>query len=102
MELLPNGTTKELSALRGELTTTKGELDSLLSRYSRMWDAHDKCAERLTAAEQRNAELTEILYRFVELHKSDYEVRGGMPIRWQPLIDEADNALKPTESGAIV
>jgi hypothetical protein len=51
------------AALREELATTKGELDSLLVRYSNMWDAHDKCAERLTAAEQRNAECIALLRR---------------------------------------
>lgn len=86
---------RELSALREELATTKGELDSLLGRYSRMWDAHDKCAERLTAAEQRNAVMSKLLQRCIPVCR----FKGSHTER--QLINEIEEACaKPTESGA--
>ena len=83
----------ELAALREELATTKVELDSLLVRYSNMWDAHDKCAERLTAAEQRNAELIELLRDLVP-YLFDWNNRHRSGIRAR-----VDAALKTTEAG---
>jgi hypothetical protein len=77
----------ELSALREELATTKGELDSLLARYSNMWDAHDKCAERLTAAEQRNVTLIQLLS----------EVTPYEPYLGSKLFKRISAAIKPVD-----
>lgn len=86
----------ELATLREELATTKGELDSLLVRYSNMWDAHDKCAQRLTDAEQRNALMSGFLVR---MHKGDC---NDLLAAWQSEMEMVlvDAAIKPTESGA--
>lgn len=73
-------------ALREELSSNEMIIQELAG-------ANDEQQQRLTAAEQRNAELVELLRDVVELP-------GARSIRPRTLWAKVDAALKPTESGA--
>jgi len=68
---------------------TKNEEIALSDQYATYQD------ERVAAAEQRIAGMSVILSRIIEVQKTDYSIRGGLPHRWECLIAEAYAALNP-------
>jgi hypothetical protein len=77
----------ELAALREELAGNVMTIQELAG-------SHEDLQQRLTAAEQRNAELLSLLRRCAE------ESAEGAHIFGTELWSEVLSALKPTESGA--
>lgn len=97
-----NDAERELAALREELERVKGYMDtngqSALNKHReglRYKDERDALQRRLTAAEQRNAGLVELLQECVNTVRfgEDFD----LPVTTMARIDAA---LNPTESGA--
>lgn len=80
----------ELAALREELAGLQSSCAIDRRHLDRMIDNGDDLQQRLTAAEQRNSELTGLLVSSVEL----------IPMRHTRIRNSIYSALKPTESGA--
>lgn len=80
----------ELAALREELTGLQSSCAIDRRHLDRMIDHSDDLQQRLTAAEQRNAELTGVLRDLV----------NGKGLSLVTIKELIDAALKPTESGA--
>lgn len=101
----------ELAALREELASTKTSLEAVTLNLSRVDDCLFKKSLRLTAAEQRNAELEKNSDRYIWLRDKSEAVHQfylSTPIwftgvKFNP--DSVDSTIdaamaKPTESGA--
>jgi len=82
----------ELSALREELATAKTRIDQLKSANTSWQNGQAELLKRLTAAEQRNDRLMELLER---AYGAIDETAG-----WQTLCADILEAIEPTESGA--
>ena len=94
----------ELAALREELAAARAECERHKNvRALAVKDAAKVC-QRLTAAEQRNAELVELLRetdRIIHRHQSEQAMSISVGRRLQEARHKINSALtKPTESGA--
>lgn len=100
----------ELAALREELATTRARENMLLNNpnnvFKQMCDMalkqRDEFAQRLTAAEQRNATLRGLLEEalgsvYVEARRAETPIASRIHTG---LADRIEAALKPAESGA--
>lgn len=72
------------------LRADTAEADALIQYAKRV-----VAVEELSAAKQRIANVSVILSRIIEVQKTDYSIRGGLPHRWECLIAEAEAALNP-------
>ena len=100
---------RELSALRDELADLKSSVSTWRIAYDRRTEERDELQQRLTAAEQRNAELVELLRSTA--HTADDlldQLINATEDFDEPISEEEieehraviATALKPTESGA--
>lgn len=89
------------AALREELAkareAAKEELDGVKYTRRKFRQERDDLQQRLTAAEQRNAELVELLSNVSESVTGRNGTFARIPADW---FDKRDAVLKPTESGA--